>query len=59
MTIPTNHIKILKVQEVISPVETLTTQVRDFEIALSSGNMDDVIQKAQILVPEFSHYINV
>jgi FlaA1/EpsC-like NDP-sugar epimerase len=55
MTLPTNHVKILKVQEIIPPYDTVVSLFQDFEDALSSGNITDTIQKAQTLVPEFQH----
>ena len=59
VTVPTNHVKILKVQENIPPLQTITSQFQDFENALMKGDLEDIMQKAKILVPEFSHALNI
>ncbi len=55
VTVPTNHIKILKVLENMPPPETVKAQFLELEASLFSGDIENILLKAKELVPEFEH----
>lgn len=55
VTVPTNHIKILKVLENMPPPETVKAQFLELEASLFSGDIENILIKAKELVPEFEH----
>lgn len=55
ITVPTNHIKILKVLENMPPPETVKAQFLELEASLFSGDIENILLKAKELVPEFEH----
>ncbi|MBK8622488.1 MAG: polysaccharide biosynthesis protein [Saprospiraceae bacterium] len=55
VTVPTNHIKILKVLENMPPPETVKAQFLELEASLFSGDIETILLKAKELVPEFEH----
>ena len=59
VTVPTNHIKILKVLENMPPPETVKAQFLELEASLFSGDIETILLKAKELVPEFDHATDI